>query len=125
PPSPAVSTQRAPVLGDAAVAALGRHHFNAVSFFKLSVQLVGIVSLVADQPLRQLVQELPASASSTNWHTADEALSTATASGRLLPAAIAMIFVPLPRRVGPTAKPPFLRSRRLHPRTLLPDSVVR
>src|SRR6185312_11179524 len=79
PPSPAVSTQRAPVLGDAAVAALGRHHFNAVSFFKLGVQLVGIVSLVADQPLRQLVQELPASASCTNWHTADEALSTATA----------------------------------------------
>src|SRR4051812_41652638 len=34
-----------------------------------------------------------------------------------------MIFVPLPRRVGPTAKPPFWRSRRSHPRTLLPDSA--
>jgi len=34
-----------------------------------------------------------------------------------------MIFVPLPRRVGPTAKPPFSRSRRLHPRTPRPDST--
>jgi hypothetical protein len=32
-----------------------------------------------------------------------------------------MIFVPLPRRVGPTAKPPFLRSRKWRRRTLLPD----
>src|ERR1700721_1456694 len=34
-----------------------------------------------------------------------------------------MILVPLPRRVGPMAKPPFWRSRRLHPRTPRPDSV--
>jgi hypothetical protein len=34
-----------------------------------------------------------------------------------------MIFVPLPRRVGPTAKPPFWRSRKSHPRTLLPGSA--
>src|SRR5581483_1005583 len=27
---------------------------------------------------------------------------------------MAMIFVPLPRRVGPTARPPFLRPRRWH-----------
>ena len=42
---------------------------------------------------------------------------TDTARGRLLSAATATIFVPLPRRVGPTARPPFWRSRRLHPRT--------
>jgi hypothetical protein len=69
-------------------------------------------------------RKLPASASSTSRHSAGEALSTETASGRLLPAAIGMIFVPLPRRVGPTAKPPFSRSRRLHPRTLLQDSAA-
>jgi hypothetical protein len=44
---------------------------------------------------------------STSWHSAGEALCTHTARGRLLVAAIATIFVPLPRRVGPTAKPPF------------------
>ena len=36
-----------------------------------------------------------------------------------------MIFVPLPRRVGPTAKPPFWRSRRSHPRTPLLSSTGR
>src|SRR5512136_769641 len=68
-------------------------------------------------------RKLPARTCSTNWHSAGEALSTATARGRLLPAAIAMIFVPLPRRVGPTATPPFSRSQRLHRRTLLPVSI--
>src|SRR3954471_23028784 len=68
-------------------------------------------------------RKLPARTSSTSWHSAGEALSTDTARGRLLSAATAMIFVPLPRRVGPTAKPPFWRSRRSHPRTLLPDSA--
>ena len=67
--------------------------------------------------------KLPARTSSTSWHSAGEALSTDTARGRLLPAAIATILVPLPRRVGPTAKPPFWRSRRWHPRKPLPDSA--
>src|SRR6185437_14968066 len=47
---------------------------------------------------------------------------TDTARGRLL-SATATIFVPLPRRVGPTARPLFSRSRRLYPRTPLPDSA--
>jgi hypothetical protein len=68
-------------------------------------------------------RKLPARTSSTSWHSAGEALWTDTARGRLLPAAIAMILVPLPRRVGPTAKPLFSRSRRLHPRTPLPGSA--
>jgi hypothetical protein len=68
-------------------------------------------------------RKLPARTSSTSRHSAGEALWTDTARGRLLPAAIATIFVPLPRRVGPTARPPFSRSRRLHPRTLLPGSA--
>ena len=43
--------------------------------------------------------KLPARTSSTSWHSAGEALWTDTARGRLLSAAIATIFVPLPRRV--------------------------
>jgi hypothetical protein len=68
-------------------------------------------------------RKLPARTYSTSWHSAGEALSTDTARGRLLPAATAMIFVPLPRRVGPTAKPPFWRSRKWHRRTPHPDSA--
>src|SRR6185437_13148837 len=40
-----------------------------------------------------------------------EALSTVTARGRLAAVARAMIFVPLPRLVFPTARPLFLRWR--------------
>src|ERR1035437_3584554 len=47
-------------------------------------------------------RKLPARTSSTSWHSLGEALWTDTARGRLLSAAIATIFVPLPRRVGPT-----------------------
>jgi len=61
-------------------------------------------------------RKLPARTSSTSWHSAGEALCTDTARGRLLVVAIATIFVPLPRRVGPTAKLPFWRSRKWHPR---------
>lgn len=60
---------------------------------------------------------------STSWHSAGEALSIDTARGRLLWAAIAMIFVPLPRRVGPSAKPPFWHSRKWHQGTFLPGSA--
>jgi hypothetical protein len=70
-------------------------------------------------------RKLPARTSSTSWHSAGEALWTDTARGRLSPAAIATIFVPLPRRVGPTAKPPFWRSQRWHPRTPRPVSTAR
>src|SRR5579875_2743217 len=70
-------------------------------------------------------RKLPARTSSTSVHSAGEALWTDTASGRLLPAATATIFVPLPRRVGPTARPPFSRSRKWHLRTLLPGSACR
>ena len=69
------------------------------------------------------LRKLPARTYSTSWHSAGEALSTDTARGRLLSAATAMIFVPLPRRVGPTAKPPFWRSRKWHRRTPHPDSA--
>jgi hypothetical protein len=70
-------------------------------------------------------RKIPARTSSTSWHSPGEALSTDTARGRLLPAAIATIFVPLPRRVGPMAKSPFSRSRKSHPRMLPPDSACR
>ena len=65
----------------------------------------------------------PAKTASTSRHSAGEALSTDTARGRPSPEAIATILVPLPRLVGPTAKPLFWRSRMSHPRTLHPDST--
>ena len=127
-PSFLIASQLAPVLGDATVAAVGANHLNAVFVFELLVEFVGVVCLVADQSSGQFVEKASGwsgvwsgcRTSSTSLHSAGEALATDTAKGRLLPAATATIFVPLPRRVGPTAKPPFSRSRRWHRRTLPP-----
>ena len=54
-------------------------------------------------------RKLPVSAVSINWHSAGEALSTLVAIGNPSPSAISMILLPLLRRVGTTAKTPFLR----------------
>src|ERR1700760_3614012 len=70
-------------------------------------------------------RKLPARTSSMSWHSLSEALWTLTARGRLLVAAIARVLVPLPRRVGPTAKPLFSRWQRGHQQRPLPDSVYR
>jgi len=50
----------------------------------------------------------PARTATTSRHSAGEALSKDTPRGRLLPAVIATISVPLPGLAGPTKKPPFL-----------------
>src|SRR5512146_1864684 len=69
------------------------------------------------------LRKLPARTSSRSWHSLGDALWTLTARGRLLAAAIARILVPLPRRVGPTAKPLFSRWQTWRQQTPLPDSV--
>jgi hypothetical protein len=89
----------------------------------ITAKLSSILCLAAALPVGR--DQLPARTSSTSWHSAGEALCTETARGRLLLAAIATIFVPLPRRVEPTARPPFWRSRRSHRRTPRPSSTAR
>jgi len=70
-------------------------------------------------------RKLPARVSSTSLVSCGKALSTVTARGKLVTAAMAMIFVPLPRLVGPTAKPPFSHSRRCRPTSLPPAAAAR
>ena len=52
-PAPQVSAQRSSVLGSPSLAPVGRDHFDAVMAAKLLVQRVAVISLIADQPLRQ------------------------------------------------------------------------
>ena len=121
-PALLVTAKLAPVLRFASVAAVRGDHLDAVFVFELLVELVGVVSLVSDQSNGQFVEK----ASGKNFLN-KLALGRRSAldrygerkRGRLLPAATATIFVPFPRRVGPTAKPPFSRSRRWHRRTPL------
>ena len=122
-PASAVTTQFAALLALAPVAPIGRDQLDPVLLGECGIERVRVVGFVANEPGREFVEETAGQTYSTSWHSAGEALSTDTARGRLLPAAIAMIFVPLPRRVGPSAKPPFWRSRKWHQRTPLPSSA--
>ncbi len=112
-----IATQRSPVLGFGPVAAVGRNQLDAVFGGQLAVQSVRVVCLVADQPCGQLIEE-----ASGKGFLNKRALRRASALDRYGERKIVIsgdsdIFVPLPRRVGPTASPLFSRSRRLHPRT--------
>src|ERR1035438_5724603 len=106
-PAFSIAAQLAAILTPAPVAPVRRDHFDAILVLEFGVERVRVVGLIADEACRELVEKLPARTSSTSWHSAGEALWTDMARGRLLSAATATIFVPLPRRVGPTASPPF------------------
>ena len=107
-PAFSIAAELAAILSSAfASAPVRSNQFDPILVLEFGVERVRVVGLIADEACRELVEKLPARTSSTSWHSADEALWTDTARGRLLSAATATIFVPLPRRVGPTASPPF------------------
>jgi hypothetical protein len=56
-PSLLVASKLAPVLGFASIAKVRSDHLNAVLVHELLVELVGVVSLVADQPSREFVEK--------------------------------------------------------------------
>jgi hypothetical protein len=56
-PSSPVAVQLTPILCLAAVASVGRNHFDVVCFREPLVEFVGVVSFVSDEPRRQLVKE--------------------------------------------------------------------
>jgi hypothetical protein len=82
--------------------------FDVVGGGEMLVQAIAIVGFVADQTLRELFEE------TRGERGVDEGdfmrpkrWATWTATGRPWRSPIAMILLPLPRRVGPTAEPLF------------------
>jgi hypothetical protein len=88
------------------LASIWGNQFNAVpsEFF---VELVGVVSVVADQVLRGFWDTISSNVGTANFTSSGVALSTYTPTGRPWRSATAMIFVPLPRFVFPTFDPLF------------------
>src|SRR5258708_6841144 len=93
-PASAIAPESAPVLGfgPTAVRFVGRDQLDAVLLLQTRIQRIAVIGAVSDQALRK---------------RRGEALAIPTATGKPRRSAIAMILVPLPRRVGPTAPPPF------------------
>lgn len=107
-PAFSIAAELATILSSAfSAASIGRNQFDSVLFSELRVEGVRVIGFVPDEPGREFVEKTSGENFFNKLLSAGEALWTDTARGRLLSAATAMIFVPLPRRVGPTAKPLF------------------
>ena len=91
-PAPFRASERPAILGAAAVLAVGGDHFNAVGRHQLLVEPV-------------TGRKRASRVAGTRWGSYGEALATCTARGRPWRSQIAMILLPLPRRVAPTAAP--------------------
>ena len=108
-PSAAIAPQYAAILGQSSGAhgTVWRDHLDTVVLHQALVQAVAVVGAVADQPFREVGEESFVESASTSLVSCGEALATYTARGRPWPSLIAMILLPLPRRVGPMAEPLF------------------
>jgi hypothetical protein len=94
-PALSIAAQLAPALTPARAAPAGRDHLDVVLLPGRAVDRAPVVGLAANKPGGELVAEVSARTNLTSWHSVGETLSTNTARGRLLPAAPAMISVPL------------------------------
>lgn len=108
-PSSPIASPRASVLGGVfAVAPMGSDQLDTL-LLQVLIQRIGVVRPIPDQALRLLREEALLERFFDSFVSYREALAMLTATGRPWRSATATILVPLPRRVGPTAEPPFPR----------------
>jgi len=125
-PAPTCTPQAAAILRDMpATAAMGRDHLDAVRRHQGFVERIAVVAAIANQPRREVREEAASRVAGTRCGSYGEALATCTAIGRPWRSQIAMILLPLPRRVGPTAEPLFSPRRTWRRRRLRRDRFFR
>ena len=113
-PSAYVAAQRSTILGGSsrATGAMGSDQLDSSLFAEPRVERIAVVSSVANKAigcvLDKAVIEGLFDERDLMWRSACDPAAT----GRPWRSAIAMILVPLPRLVFPTAQPPFLPLRR-------------
>ena len=84
---------------------VGGDEFNVVGRGEMLIQPVTVVGAVAISRVGSALTNRAASVASTSLTSCGEALATWMARGRPWRSLIAMILLPLPRRVGPMAEP--------------------
>src|SRR5450755_1326097 len=122
-PTSLVAPQLASVLRLSTPAAIRRDQLDAVFLFKFFIEPIRVVRFVPNESGGQLVEE----ASSQDFfdQLAFVRRSTLHRYGerKTVTSGDSVDLRPLPRRVGPTPKPPFSRSRRSRRRRPLPTST--
>ena len=108
-PASAVAPKLASVLGlgPAAVRLVGRDQGDAMLLLQARIQRITVVGAVADYTFGERRREALLDGSLDELGFMRRSACNPTATGKPRRSAIAMILVPLPRRVGPTAPPPF------------------
>ena len=112
-PSAPITAQRSAVLGLLfAIGSVGSDHLYAIFLGQRLIERVRVVSLVTNQPFGQLVEEASGQNSFHKFALGRRSAFDSDGSRKTVTRGVATIFVPLPRLVGPTAKPLFGRLRK-------------
>jgi len=124
-PTSLVSSQLTPVLGLTAALPVRRDQVDPVIALQSPVQRIRVVGPVADQSCREFVEKASGQGFLDEFCFVRRGTIGGDGRGRLVTAAMAMIFVPLPRLVGLTARSPFSRSRKCRPAGFPPAAAAR
>ena len=107
--APTVAPQLAAVLrlGPTAVALVGRNQFDAVLLLQARIQRIAVIGAVANHASRRRRREALFDGGFDEPGFMRRSACNPHGDRKTWRSAMAMILVPLPRRVGPTAPPPF------------------
>ena len=108
-PSAAIVPQRAAILGKSfgASGSVWCNHLNAVVLHELFIEAVTVVGAIANQPLGEVGEESLFERGFDEFGFMWRRAGHVHGERRPWPSLIAMILLPLPRRVGPMAEPLF------------------
>src|SRR5215469_12272737 len=90
------------------------NQIDTLFLFEFFIERIALISQVAAQFLGNWGAKWLSSVASSSRVSCGEGLATCTTTGTPWPSVTAMILVPLPRFVLPTAEPPFSLPRRRH-----------
>ena len=108
-PPTAVAPQRAAILGQSSGApgTVWCNHLDAVMVHQPFIEVVTIVGAITNQPLREVGEESLFQRGFNEFGFMRRSAGHVHGERKTMPSLIAMILLPLPRRVGPMAEPLF------------------
>ena len=108
-PSTAVAPQRAAILGQSSGASgsVWCNHLDAIVLHQLFIETVTVVGAIANQPLGEVGEESLFERGFDELGFMRRSAGHVEGDRKTMAVAMAMILLPLPRRVGPMAEPLF------------------
>ncbi len=113
PPSSAVRSQFPSILGFRFLSSLSmwRDHFNTTFIAQLLIKAITVIGFITNEFIRSILSKSAVYGFLDQFHFVGRSAFNVSGDRNTRASAIAMILVPLPRFVLPTARPPFLPVR--------------